>query len=78
MKYKYNGTLSTVLLVEDDLLTISRGDVVDIGSPPSSEFVLVEEQEPVHPHARVPTKNKVPKKAKRITNANKTETSGLR
>ena len=73
MKYRYNGNLSTVLLVGDSLLSISTGDVVDIGSPPSSEFVLVEAPNPV-----ITIKKTVPKKAKRITNADKTETSGLR
>ena len=74
MKYKYTGVLPTVLLVEDDLISISRGDVVDIDSPPSSEFILVEAPKPV----KTPKKKTVSKKAKRITNADKTETSGLR
>jgi hypothetical protein len=74
MKYRYNGTLSTVLLVEDDLISISRGDVVDIDSPPSSEFILVKTTKPV----KTTKKKTVSKKVKRITNADKTETSGLR
>jgi|ETNvirenome_6_85_1030632.scaffolds.fasta_scaffold00251_8 hypothetical protein len=75
MKYRYNGTLSTVLLVEDALISISRGDVVDIDSPPSSEFILVETTKPVKTTKK---KKTVSKKVKRITNADKTETSGLR
>lgn len=74
MKYRYNGTLTTVLLVEDVLLSIGKGDVVDIDSPPSSEFILVEAPKPV----KTIKKKTVSKKAKRITNADKTETSGLR
>ena len=77
MKYRYNGTLTTVLLVEDVLLSVGKGDVVDIESPPSSEFILVETPKPVKT-TKKKKKKTVSKKAKRITNADKTETSGLR
>jgi len=39
MKYTYKSSVPTVLLIEGQLITIHRGDVVTLDNPPSSDFV---------------------------------------
>jgi len=39
MKYKYIGEHTVVLLVGEDLKEIHKGNVVELHSAPSSEFV---------------------------------------
>ena len=58
MKYKYIAEIPTVLLVGDDLLTIRKGDIVDLFPVPSADFVLVEKKK-VSKGSPVTTKRKI-------------------
>tara|TARA_R110000782_G_scaffold102791_5_gene190165 strand:+ start:981 stop:1181 length:201 start_codon:yes stop_codon:yes gene_type:complete len=42
MKYRYNGTIPTLVLIEGSLKTVRKGDVVELAAPPSPQFVLEE------------------------------------
>tara|TARA_R100001086_G_C11648132_1_gene206533 strand:- start:263 stop:466 length:204 start_codon:yes stop_codon:yes gene_type:complete len=65
MKFKYVGIISTVCVVEDRLIQVNTGDIVELKKAPSSDF------------RRLSSPPKVIKKKKVIKNAPGTQTSSL-
>ena len=78
MQYRYSGSQTIVMVVGDSLTTIQSGDIVDLPTPPSSEFQPLQQKKVVE--KKVASKKKsAPKKtqSKEVSNASKTEISKL-
>jgi|TARA_R110000744_G_scaffold294540_1_gene404737 hypothetical protein len=65
MKFKYVGIVPTVCVVEDRLIQVNTGDIVELKKAPSSDF------------RRFSSVPKVTKNKKVINNAPGTQTSSL-
>jgi hypothetical protein len=46
MKYTYQGVVPQLLCTEEGMVTVTQGEVIDLPSAPSAEFVLVETPKP--------------------------------
>ena len=77
MKCRYEGSIPMLMVLENKLTTVSCGDVVDVPTLPSSEFVSLEAPLPKTPvvEKKKPAVKKT--QTKEVTNATKTETSKL-
>ena len=78
MQYRYSGSNTIVMVVEDSLTTINTGDVVELSHAPSSEFQPIKPKKVVK-NKVVKEKKTAPKKTKstEVSNASQTETSKL-
>ena len=81
MKYKYNGILPIVLLIEDSLVNVSNGGIIEANSPPTSEFTPVEVpvsiSKTVSKEAKPKRTKKARKKVRKSTDGDQTETRSL-
>tara|TARA_R100001244_G_scaffold58703_4_gene49551 strand:- start:4 stop:228 length:225 start_codon:yes stop_codon:yes gene_type:complete len=72
MKYRYTGTVPTVCVVDGTLTEVNTGDVVNLLSPLSPEFILESEKTKI-----VPTPKVTPKQSKVLNNGTRTNTGIL-
>ena len=72
MKYRYTGTVPTVCVIDGTLTEINKGDVVNLLSPLSPEFILESEKKKI-----VPTPKVTPKQSKVLNNGTRTNTGIL-
>jgi hypothetical protein len=72
MRYLYNGTVTTVLVIGEDFVEITPGQIVDLPGAPSSDFSL---QQPKKIKAKQPPAP-TPRSYKKRTPTKKVTTDG--
>jgi len=67
MRYLYNGTVTTVMVIGDDFVEIIPGQILDLPEAPSSDFVLQEKPKATPPPAPIKRSYKKRTPTKKVT-----------